>query len=143
WSNQGTPGGGIAAGVGATAVRNSSGGAERPYAFVRGADGNLWLNWWSGRAWAWSNQGAPSGGVSDGVGALTVDNARPYAFVRAGDGNLWVHWWTGRAWNWANQGSVGSGIAGGLGATIVADPSHRPYAFVRTNTGGLAVNWWE
>jgi hypothetical protein len=143
WSNQGTPGGGIAAGVGAVAVKNNSGSPERPYAFVRGADGNLWLNWWSGRAWAWSNQGAPSGGVTDGVGALTVDNARPYAFVRAGDGNLWVHWWTGRAWNWANQGSVGSGIAGGLGATIVSEPSHRPYAVVRTNAGGLAVNWWE
>ncbi|MCE7011348.1 hypothetical protein LWC34_52355 [Kibdelosporangium philippinense] len=143
WSNQGAPGGGIAAGVGTTGVRNSSGGAERPYAFVRGHDGNLWLNWWSGRAWAWSNQGAPAGGVSDGVGALTVDNQRPYAFVRAGDGNLWVHWWTGRAWNWANQGSVGSGIAGGLGVALVPDPSHKPYAFVRTNAGGLAVHWWE
>jgi len=32
----------------------------RPYVFIEGSDGNLWVNWWSGSAWNWANQGQPS-----------------------------------------------------------------------------------
>ena len=27
----------------------------RPYSFIVGFDGDLWVNWWSGTAWAWAN----------------------------------------------------------------------------------------
>jgi hypothetical protein len=37
--------------IGAVAVAGT-----RPYAFVRGGDGNLWVNWWSGSTWNWTNQ---------------------------------------------------------------------------------------
>jgi hypothetical protein len=76
----------------------------RPYVFVKGNDGNLWVNWWSGKAWGWSNQGTPSGvSLASSMGAITVDGGRPYVFVKGSDGNLWVNWWSGSAWNWANQ----------------------------------------
>jgi len=30
-----------------------------PYAFVKGSDGNLWVNWFDGSTWIWSNQQVP------------------------------------------------------------------------------------
>jgi hypothetical protein len=33
--------------------------AARPYAFAEANDGNLWVNWWSGSAWGWSNLAKP------------------------------------------------------------------------------------
>jgi hypothetical protein len=64
------------------------------------------LNWWSGSAWSWSNQGTPSGVRLDSpMGAITVDGGRPYVFVEGGDGNLWLNWWSGSAWSWSNQGA--------------------------------------
>ena len=76
----------------------------RPYSFIKGSDSNLWVNWWNGSAWNWSNQGQPSGaGIVSSMGAITVDGGRPYAFIKGSDGNLWVNWWNGSAWNWSNQ----------------------------------------
>lgn len=40
--------------MGAIAVNN-----KNPYVYVTGSDGNLWLRWWSGSAWAWYNNGQP------------------------------------------------------------------------------------
>jgi hypothetical protein len=52
---------------------DNPGAAQRPYAFVWGSDGNLWINWWDGGAWHWANQFMPSGAsIADSVGVLTV-----------------------------------------------------------------------
>jgi hypothetical protein len=60
WANQGTPPAvQIAASVGVLTVMDSPNAAQRPYAFVIGCDGQLWVNWWDGAAWHWANQGAP------------------------------------------------------------------------------------
>lgn len=98
WSNQGAPSGGVVGGVGAVSVQDSPSAGQRPYAFVRAGDGNLWVHWWTGRYWGWANQGTVSGGVGDGIGVTTVkDNSsasqRPHAFVRTPTGNLAVNWW--------------------------------------------------
>jgi hypothetical protein len=79
-------------------VQDSPSAAQRPYAFVRGGDGNLWVHWWTGRYWGWANQGSASGGVTDGVGVTTVKDSpsasqRPYAFVRGATGSLTLNWW--------------------------------------------------
>jgi hypothetical protein len=117
--------------------------AGRPYAFVKGGDGNMWVNWWSGSAWGWANQGTPSGvAIASPVGAITVDGGRPYVFVKGGDGNMWVNWWSGSAWGWANQGTPsGVGIASAVGAITV--DGGRPYAFIKGSDGNLWVNWWS
>ena len=61
----------------------------RDFPYVRGNEGNLWVNWWNGSAWNWANQGNPPGAttVSGPVGVLTVMDTptspqRPYAFVQ-------------------------------------------------------------
>ena len=79
---------------------DTPGAAQRPYAFVVGSDGHLWVNWWDGSQWQWAHQGVPDGQlVSAGVGALTVMDTpgaaqRPYAFVIGSDGHLWVNYWS-------------------------------------------------
>jgi hypothetical protein len=45
---------------------------QRPYAFVIGSDGQLWVNWWDGAAWHWADQGTPSSAsIAASVGVLT------------------------------------------------------------------------
>ncbi len=116
---------------------------SRPYVFVKCNDGNLWVYWWSGSAWAWSNQGTPSGvTLTDKMGAITVDGGRPYVFVKGSDGNLWVNWWSGSAWGWSNQGKpAGVTIAATMGAINV--DAGRPYVFIKGSDGNLWVNWWS
>src|SRR5690348_231580 len=101
WANQGTPPSvGLSDSVGVLTVMDTPSAAQRPYAFMWASDGNLWVNWWDGRAWHWANQGTPpSVGLSGPVGVLTVMDTpsaaqRPQAFMRATDRNLWVNWWS-------------------------------------------------
>lgn len=123
----------------------------RPYVFVKGSDGNLWLNWWSGKAWAWTNQGHPPD-VKQwySMGATTVDGGRPYVFIQGDIGSsekrdLWVHWWSGKAWAWTNLGHP-PGVTGfnWMGTTTV--DGGRPHVFLRSSDSGkkdLWVNYWS
>jgi hypothetical protein len=156
WTNQGAPPGlsvSALGGVGVVTVMDDPTASQRPYAFVQGSDGNLWADWWDGKAWQWTNQGTPTPGlgVSPGVGVVTVmddptASQRPYAFVRGSDGNLWVNWWDGTAWQWTNQGTPpGPGVSAGVGVVTVMDAptaAQRPYAFVQGSDGNLWMNWW-
>jgi hypothetical protein len=153
WADQSKPDGvNISARVGVLTVMDSPAATQRPYAFVLGSDGNLWVNWWSG-SWNWANQGKPDGAnISARVGVLTVMDSpaatqRPYAFVLGSDGNLWVNWWNYTQWNWANQGKPpGADVSVPVGVITVMDSptsSQRPYAFVLGSDGNLWVNWWN
>src|SRR5260370_968888 len=100
WADQGVPvGTGISSTVGVLSVMDSPTAPQRPYAFVLGNDGDLWVNWWDGSRWHWADQGVPAGtGISSTVGVLSVMDSptapqRPYAFVLGNDGDLWVNWW--------------------------------------------------
>ena len=134
---------------------DSPSAAQRPYVFVIGSDGNLWLNWWNGSQWGWANQGnppvPPGQTVIGGVGAITVMDSpsaakRPYAFVIGSDGHLWLNWWNGSQWGWANQGNPpvppGQTVIGGVGVVTVLDSPgaiQRPYAFVVGNDDHLLL----
>jgi hypothetical protein len=58
WSDQGSPDGSgkfVEAPMGAVLVDG-----HRPFVYVGwGNPGSLWLNWWDGAAWHWSNMGIP------------------------------------------------------------------------------------
>lgn len=126
---------------------------ERPYAFVFGSDGNLWVNWLQGVNWNWTNLGKPPGvNINRFMGALTVMDTptspqRPYVFVRCGDNNLWVNYWDGATWSWANQGKPpGLNVDYPVGATTMMNTPtsyQRPYIFVKCNDGSMWVNWWD
>ncbi|MDQ1654127.1 MAG: hypothetical protein QOI35_3327 [Cryptosporangiaceae bacterium] len=116
----------------------------RPYVFVKGADGDLWVRWWSGSAWAWSTLGHPAGvSIESSVGAVAVDGSRPYVFVKGSDGNLWVQWWSGTAWSWSNQGRpTGVDLKASHGV-IALDNAARPYVFEQGSDGNLWTRWWS
>jgi immune inhibitor A len=84
------------------------GGKQRIYAFVRGANGHLNVNYWNGSAWHWADQGVPAGTtVSDAPCVITYlegGKQRIYAFVRGANSHLDVNYWDGSAWHWADQG---------------------------------------
>ena len=102
WADQGIPGGNAVPGApSAITVMDTPLSSQRPYAFVGGSDGHLWVNWWDGANWNWADQGIP-GGNRKALGepsAITVmdtpiSSQRPYAFGSASDGHLWVNWWS-------------------------------------------------
>ena len=46
WSNQLTPAGiGLSSAVGVVTVMDTNTSPQRPYVFIKGDDGNLWVNW--------------------------------------------------------------------------------------------------
>ena len=155
WANQSKPAGVTISGpVGVLTMMDTPTSAQRPYVFVRGSDGNLWVNWWNGSVWNWANQGNPPGVATIGgpVGVLTMMDTptsaqRPYVFVQGSDGNLWVNWWNGSVWSWANQGNPpgAATVSGSVGVLTMMDTpasAQRPYAFVQGSDGNLWVNWW-
>jgi len=153
WANQRRPADVSIVGSGSVlTVMNTPTSSQRPYAFVRGSDGNLWTNWWTGSAWSWDNQRKPADvGISSPLGVLTVmdtptSSQRPYAFVQDNDGNLWVNWWIGE-WRWDNLGEPPDpvNVHGPGGVLTVKDTpasSQRPYVFMPGNDANLWVNWW-
>ncbi len=115
----------------------------RPYTFVTGSEGHLWVNWWSGSAWNWSDQGTPAGiSLGASMGAITVDGGRPYVFAEGSDGNLWVNWWSGSEWQWSNQGTP-AGISLGASMGAITVDGGRPYVFAKGSDGNLWINWWS
>ena len=75
------------------------------YAFVTGADGHLFLNWWDGSAWHWEDQGLPPGtSAASAPGVITIGPGL-YASVTGDNGHLFLNWWDGSAWHWEDQGA--------------------------------------
>ncbi|MEN8650276.1 hypothetical protein ABCR94_06470 [Streptomyces sp. 21So2-11] len=154
WSDQGAPAATrVKKGAGVVSVRDNPKAADRPYAFVQGYDSKLYVNWWDGSKWNWSEQGTPPGRlILDSVGTVTMKDdpnafTRPYAFVIADDSKLYVNWWDGSKWNWAAQGTPPGRVIERPGeVTTVQDTTgapQRPYAFVITDDSDLYVNWWS
>src|SRR5262249_55410927 len=116
WADQGRPASTpIDGDPGGVTVMDTPTSPQRPYAFVRGADGHLYQDYWTGSSWGWYDMGSPDTAPIDGnPGVVTVMDTptsaqRPYAFARGADGHLYVDYWTGSSWGWADQGSGGSG----------------------------------
>jgi hypothetical protein len=137
-------------GVGTVTYQDPSSGAQCIYAFERGWDGYLHVNYWDGASWHWANQGAPSGTyVAGDPGVVTYRDAtnhqRIYAFVLAGNGHLEVNYWDG-AWHWADQGTPsGTTMLGTPGVITYVDGTgnQRIYAFAEGANGHLEVNYWQ
>ncbi len=148
WADQGAPVGTSMAGVPAV-IAYPQGGKHRIYAFVRGANGRLLVNYWDGSSWHWADQGAPSGVTLTGSpAAVTIKEGSKqliYTFVRGTNGRLYVNYWTGSSWHWADQEApAGVAVAGTPNAIIYKESgSLRIYAFVRGSNGHLLVNYWN
>ncbi|MEO3815475.1 hypothetical protein [Plantactinospora sp. B24E8] len=135
----------VADGIGVVSVRNGFGLPQRPYVFVLGVDGHLWLNWWNGGGWQWDDQGTPTDGTLLPYGArvgvvnlrLTPEGADwPQAFLLDNQRQVWRNGWDGGRWTWTNHGTphgMSMPDSRGLGALAVRDTSEGaawPHAFV-------------
>src|SRR5262249_22239855 len=124
---------------------------QRTYAFVRGANGKLYVNFWKGSQWEWADQGMPPGtSVVGDPGVITYkDGAQPqriYAFVRGANSKLYVNFWKGSQWEWADQGmSLRDALLIYPGVITYKDGAQpqRIYAFVGGAGGKLYVNFWK
>lgn len=133
WAGLGAPpGAAVTNGVGVVAVQDHPGAAQRPYVFVLGTGGQLWLNWWTGARWRWDGLGTPdvahpqnTTGVGVGLIQLAPENPQwPQAFVVTGEGEVWRNGWDGSGWRWTDHGvgPAGPGPTVGLDVTAVPAP---------------------
>jgi len=148
WRDQGTPPGTTAMNV-PTSVYQSL--TENLSAFVAGANGHLFENYWNGSAWAWDDLGAPSGVSVASAPAAVYDassNNSLMVFVVGSNGHLFVAFSNGTTWTWRDQGipsgETGLSAAGGLSALYDPTSTNSILAFaVGSSTGNLYVNYWN
>jgi hypothetical protein len=156
WANQGTPPGTTVFGAPGV-IAYPEAGEQRIYAFIKGANGHLYVNFWDGAQWKWADQGKPPGTTTGGKGiqvgppgVITYPEAgkqRIYTFVQGQNSHLYVNFWDGVQWNWANQspatgeGALVEGEAKVI--TYLEAGKQRIYAFVRSLSLNLLVNFWD
>ena len=153
WTNLGRPNEreSVAGPVGVLTSRATPASAQRPYAFVRGSDENLWVKWWNGSDWNWVPLGRPPGADTiRRVGVLTVKDTpasveRPYVFVLDHKGELRINHWNGSAWAWSSQSTPDRSIRPVGVVTVMDTPAfaQRPSAFVIANEKELWVHYWD
>ncbi|WP_326551809.1 hypothetical protein [Micromonospora sp. NBC_01813] len=141
--------------VGAVAVQDGPTAIQRPYVFNI-IDGKLWVTWWTGASWVWTELGfVPSGSpIVASVGAITVargpsEAKLPYAFVRTADGHVWANRWVGDGWSWQD---LGAPVTGGvqaqtaIGVLAVAQTPNGPQVpqtFVVGSDGNVWLHYWD
>jgi hypothetical protein len=160
WSDLCTPGTGrhIKNSIGATTVQDNSKAQQRPHVYVLASGSvpnaaSVWLAWWDGANWQWSDLGLPAPAVAiiSGAGALSVQGGPgspqyPRAFVLGGNGHLYMHAIGGASPGWTDHGAPG-GVTGVLApvGTVAVQASSRAasvvYAFVLSADGQVCVRW--
>lgn len=153
WGHQGRPPGvsSLHGTPGVISYREGS-QSQRIYAFVRGSDGKLHLNYRKNSQWNWRVQGAPPGtAMSGSPGVVTYrdgsQSQRIYSFVNGANGKLYVNYWNGSQWGWRDQGTPpGTTVTGSPGVISYKGSFGGPreiYAFVRGANGKLYMNFWD
>jgi hypothetical protein len=136
WTNQGTPGVGLAGDPALVAFKRDTPrpGTDWLFAFVRGSDGHLYQNFWDGSEWTWYDQGTPGVDLAGdpALVAFKRDTPQPgtdwlFAFVRGSDDHLYQNYWDGSQWQWYDQGRPGMGLTTGP-VDLVGDPALAAYA---------------
>ena len=148
WADQGTPPGTTVTGQPGV-ITYLEAGKQRIYAFVRGQNDHLYVNYWNGAQWQWADQGTPPGAIGYSPGVITyLDEAgkqRIYAFFDGENKRFYVNYWNGAQWQWVDQGTPpGTTVTGQPGViTYLEAGKQRIYAFVRGQNDHLYVNYWN
>src|SRR5260370_5497112 len=141
-----------------------SGGVLRQYAFVSGANGHLYADFYSTTGWRWTDQSSLTGApafVREVVGAGTYiesGGARDlFVYVIDNVGALWQNSGyssTGAPQNWANLSTLVTpyplgafslpSLSAGVGATagVTTTGTHALYGFARGSDGHLYLFVW-
>ncbi len=115
WAKTGPPSGRVAAElpIGVVVGQPLNGQAERPYVFVRGTDGHLWVCSLVGVDWVWTDLGTPPGGdIVAAVGAVASTTVRASPAGRTSSSPVRT----------GNCGSPGGPAATGTGTTGARRP---------------------
>jgi len=131
------------------------------YAFVRGEDGHLYRNFWSGKEWNWVDHGSPQNiGVSSAPSAISttqwwgrLQNAGSVidVFARANDLNLYRMTGDGDYWEWDPLGQPQAPLTGKPAATEywrlldgeLRDATALIYVFGRDVDGELQLSFFD
>ena len=117
WAHQGAPQGTTVTGAPAVLTYVDAADRRRVYAFVRGKNGHLYMNYWKGIGVELGRSG-PTAGHHDGRRAWSDylpggDEPAAHLCLRARKNqHLYVNYWNGANWNWVDQGGTVSGSPG-------------------------------
>lgn len=148
WRNQGSPPGANFVSwpsFAAVAVNGTS-----PYLFVRSdGDETVWVNWWNGATWNWTNISSPPDGIaaSGPIGVL-LENGTPQVYTVSNVGRIWTTRFDGAPAPWVDlgqpsPGSISDGsTAAGANSAIQVGPDARPYLFTSGSDGHAWLRRW-
>lgn len=141
WANQGKPADttGLTPDTpGVISYLNTASGKTLIYAFVWGANSNLYVNYWDGSKWQWANQGKPGATIElvSAPRAITYWEQQPnvdriYAFAGTSSGYIYANYWDGTKWQWVKLPG-GGGKPGVAWYTDPATAKRRIYVFSLT-----------
>ncbi|TCB98395.1 hypothetical protein E0H26_08400 [Micromonospora zingiberis] len=148
WSNQGSPPGANFVSwpsFAAVAVNGTS-----PYLFVRSdGDETVWVNWWNGAAWNWTNISSPPDGIAaTGPVGVLLENGTPQVYVVSNFGNLWTTRFDDAPAPWVDLGRPTGGwltdasTAFGARSAVQVAPDARPYLFATGSDDNVWLRWW-
>lgn len=149
WADQGKPSSTTVAGS-PKVVSYKEGFVPLIYAYVRGGNGNLFVNYWNGSTWQWADLGAPpSTAMSGDAGVVNYrENGlqKTHVFVRGSNGRLYDKAWNGSSWSWIDRGFPAAGVtvaSGPINAISYREGDvFKVYAFVSGSNGRHYVNYW-
>lgn len=144
-------------------------GTDRIYAFVKGCNDHLDVNFWDGvDQWLWARQGVPTldARLANASSALTswqfngIEQQHLHVFVRTQDGRLAEQIWNptnahplGVGWHWQDHGLPASGVVAVDGPDAIAyrrqssgslqDVYDRIDVFLRGSDGRLYRKGWD
>jgi hypothetical protein len=149
WQDQGTPPGTTAVGAASAFYQPTS---HPVTAFVTGANGHLFVNYYNGTKWVWRDQGTPTGATVVGTPSALYDPTSSnsnVAFVVGSNGHLFSNYYNGKKWVWQDQDApTGELVSSTAGVSTLYNPGTDPadplIAFVMgATTGDLYENYWN
>jgi hypothetical protein len=130
-------------------ISYSEGLIKKIFAFVPGSNGHLYVHYWNGDTWQWSDRGAPPGTKTLGApGVITYREKnlqRIYVFVRGLNGIMYLHYWNGEKWKWSYRGKHPESVLwGNPGVITYLEGAKRMiYAFIRGKDLKLYLHYWN
>ncbi|MFF0721496.1 hypothetical protein [Micromonospora sp. NPDC003816] len=148
WRNQGAPPGANFVSwpsFAAVAVNDTS-----PYLFVRSdGDETVWVNWWNGSVWNWTNISSPPDGIAaTGPVGVLLENGTPQVYTVGNGGRLWTTRFDDTAAPWVDLGQppgvwlTDAGTPFGARSAVQVAPDARPYLLATGSDDNAWLRWW-
>jgi hypothetical protein len=143
WSDQGNPLG-TSFSTSPRACAATRNGTTLLNVFLIGQDQHLYTNWWDGRRWQWSDQGANAARLIGTTALERPDRMVLYALFTRTDNRLYADYWDGARWAIVDAQTPPAGFRlipalNFLFADVSPDPPSAP-SYGNSDSGGKAVS---